>query len=234
LKVIKGKAFEGLPKQVREQLFDDLLREGALYQHPPVIGTGRAPKPKFGSRSPAPSDYLRDAIRKVAEVLGLSERDALEAAVLCAHQELRLLEPEVQTDLELQPELELQQNSQSGLPSASEPDLSPMLETRPVPGPPETTTETVPDSQELLMSAMRQVNPRVESGDMVDIIALRSSLASDLPGAAFDAALLKAAAQRTLAVHRYDRPGLLQPAERDQLLQDEQGQFYNTVSLWRN
>jgi hypothetical protein len=234
LKVIKGKAFEGLPKQVREQLFDDLLREGALYQHPPFIGTGRAPKPKFGSRSPAPSDYLRDAIRKVAEVLGLSERDALEAAVLCAHQELRLLEPEVQTDLELQPELELQQNSQSGLPSASEPDLSPMLETRPVPGPPETTTETVPDSQELLMSAMRQVNPRVESGDMVDIIALRSSLASDLPGAAFDAALLKAAAQRTLAVHRYDRPGLLQPAERDQLLQDEQGQFYNTVSLWRN
>lgn len=228
LKIIKGKAFEGLSKQVREQLFDELLQAGALYQHPPFIGTGRAPKPKFGSRRPAPSDYLCDAIRKVALVLGLSERDALEAAVLCAHQELRLLEPE------LQPELELQQNSQSGLPNAAEADLSPTLETPPVPEPPETAGRTVPDPQELLMSAMRQVNPRVESGDMVDIIALRTSLASALPGGAFDAALLKAAEQRTLAVHRYDRPGLLQPAERDQLLQDEQGQFYNTVSLWRN
>jgi hypothetical protein len=222
LKVIKGKAFDGLSKQVREQLFDELFREGALYQHPPFIGAGRAPKPKFGSRRPAPSDYLRDAIRKVAVVLGLSERDALEAAVLCAHQELRLLEPE------------LQQDSQAGLPGAAEPELSPMHEQLPVLEPSESTTEAAPDPQELLMSAMRQVNPRVESGDMVDIIALRSSLASALPGAAFDTALLKAAAQRTLAVHRYDRPGLLQPAERDQLLQDEQGQFYNTVSLWRN
>ena len=242
LKVIKGKAFEGLSKSVRDQLFDELLQEGALSRHPPFIGTGRAPKPKFGSRRPAPADYLRDAIRKVAGVLELSERDALEAAVLCAQQELRLLEPEPQSILEAEaesdvkrpPESERKNDLQSVPSSAPEPDLLPTVETLSVPGPPDTTNEPVTDPQQLLMAAMRQVNPRVESGDMVDIIALRASLASALPGAAFDAALLKAAAQRTLAVHRYDRPGLLQPAERDQLLQDEQGLFYNTVSLWRN
>jgi hypothetical protein len=99
------------------------------------------------------------------------------------------------------------------------------------------STEEVPAAatqDERLLEAMRTVNPRVDQGDMVDIASLRREVDAHLPGTDFDAAVLDAVYRQRLAIHRYDRPQLITPEERALLLRDEEGNFYNTISLWRN
>lgn len=87
---------------------------------------------------------------------------------------------------------------------------------------------------ERLLEAMRTVNPRVDEGDMVDIASLRKELDAHMPGADFDSAVLDAVYRQRFAIHRYDRPELKSPEERDQLLRDDNGFYHNTISLWRN
>ncbi len=87
---------------------------------------------------------------------------------------------------------------------------------------------------ERLLEAMRAINPRIDSGDMVDIATLRKELDAHMPGSDFDAAVLDAVYRRRFAIHRFDRPELISQEQRDQMLRDEEGHYHNTISLWRN
>ncbi len=87
---------------------------------------------------------------------------------------------------------------------------------------------------ERLLEGMRSLNPRVDDGDMVLIRDLRRELDAHMPGADFDAAVLDAVYRRRLAIHRFDRPNLITAAERSLMIRDNDGHFYNTISLWRN
>ncbi|MFN8710317.1 MAG: hypothetical protein ACK526_08105 [Planctomyces sp.] len=97
-----------------------------------------------------------------------------------------------------------------------------------------TTAAGSETQDERLLEAMRTVNPRVDQGDMVDIASLRRELDAHLRGSDFDAAVLDAVYRQRFAIHRYDRPQLITPEARALLLRDEDGNFYNTISLWRN
>ena len=101
-------------------------------------------------------------------------------------------------------------------------------------------SHTAPDvsasasQDERLLEAMRAMNPQIDSGGMVDIATLRKKLDAHMPGEDFDSAVLDAVYRQRLAIHRFDRPDLILPVERDQMLRNEEGHFYNTISLWRN
>lgn len=87
---------------------------------------------------------------------------------------------------------------------------------------------------ERLLEAMRTLNPRVDDGDALLISALRKELDAHMPGKDFDLAVLEAVYRRRFAIHRYDRPNLISDEERGQMVCDEEGHYYNTISLWRN
>ena len=87
---------------------------------------------------------------------------------------------------------------------------------------------------ERLLEAMRTVNPRVDDGDAVLISTLRKELDAHMPGSDFDLAVLDAVTRRRFAIHRFDRPNLISDEERRELIRDNEGHFYNTISLWRN
>ena len=86
-------------------------------------------------------------------------------------------------------------------------------------------------SDERMLEAMLDLNPRVASGDLVSIVALRRQLETALPGSEFDREVLRESAAGRLSLHRFDRPALISEAERSQLLCDERGHYYNAVSL---
>ena len=87
---------------------------------------------------------------------------------------------------------------------------------------------------ERLLEAMRTLNPRVDDGDALLISALRKKLDAHMPGKDFDLAVLDAVYRRRFAIHRYDRPNSISDEERGQMVCDEEGHYYNTISLWRN
>lgn len=99
--------------------------------------------------------------------------------------------------------------------------------------------EVLPDAEEVtgpderIIEAMKELDPRVMSGGMVSIADLRRQLDANLSGTEFDSALFTEAAAGRVAVHRFDRPGILSESELSVLLRDAQGNYYNTVSLGR-
>ena len=88
-----------------------------------------------------------------------------------------------------------------------------------------------PDVWPELLAAAMAINPRFGRGDLVEIPELRKHLATALPGSSFDKAVEAAVKPGRFAVHRFDRPGLLKPSERAELLQIGK-HFHNAVSLW--
>ncbi len=87
---------------------------------------------------------------------------------------------------------------------------------------------------ERLLEAMRTINPQVDEGDMVLIASLRKELDVHMPGSDFDSAVLDSVRRRRFAIHRYDRPNMISEEERARMIRDDDGNFYNTISLWRN
>lgn len=201
--VAKLKTLATVPATAIERMLSEMLQAGEAHVCPPRKG---AKKPKTPSRmmsffKPDPSDYLRDALKSVAETLGTPLEDILRSTVSFAQRELQ--------------ELQLEKH-----------DLN---VTRAATKIPATATQ-----DERLLEAMRAVNPRVDDGDMVLLADLRKKLDAHLPGSDFDHAVLDAVQRRRFAIHRFDRPNLISAEERAQMIHDGEGNYHNTISLWRN
>ena len=87
---------------------------------------------------------------------------------------------------------------------------------------------------EEMLQAMRDINPRVDTGDVVSIPELRSRLAFRFDKAEFDRCLLDLAEQWRVTLHFFNQAAALSESERLPLVEDEQGQCYNVVSLRRS
>lgn len=204
--VAKLKTLAAVPATAIERMLSEMLQTGEAHVCPPRMG---AKKSKTSARlvsffKPDPSDYLRDAIRSVAETLGSPFEVILRSTISFAQRELQELQ-----------ELEVEKR-----------DLN---VTRPATKIPAAATQ-----DERLLEAMRAVNPRVDDGDALLISSLRKELDAHLPGKDFDLAVLDAVYRRRFAIHRYDRPNMISEDERSQMIRDNEGHYYNTISLWRN
>ncbi len=201
--VSKLKTLATIQATAIERMLSEMLQAGEAHVCPPRMGSKKpnSPSRMLSFFKPDPSDYLRDALKSVAETLGTPFEDLLRSTVSFAHRELK--------------ELELEKR-----------DL--------VPTHPATSIPTAATQDERLLEAMRAVNPRVDDGDMVLLADLRKKLEAHLPGSDFDHAVLAAVQRRRFAIHRFDRPNLISTLERAQMIHDGEGNYHNTISLWRN
>jgi hypothetical protein len=201
--VSKLKTLSAVPATAIRKMLSEMLQTGEAHVCPPRFG---AKKSKTTAQlvsffKPDPSDYLRDALKSVAETLGTPFEDILRSTVSFAHRELQ--------------ENELEKRN--------------LDVTRAAKSIPANVTQ-----DERLLQAMRVVNPRVDDGDALLISALRKELKAQMTGKDFDLAVLGAVYRRRFAIHRYDRPNLISEDERSQMIRDDDGHYYNTISLWRN
>lgn len=87
-------------------------------------------------------------------------------------------------------------------------------------------------SDERILLAMREINPRIDQGDLVSLTDLRKKLELNFPDkATFDSSILKLARKGFVAVHRFDDDIFLSDVEREALVCDDQGHLYNVASF---
>jgi len=207
--VVKLATVEGLiPKSHVEAALKELIDEGRILVHPAYIG-GRA---KLLSVRPAdPADYLTRVMEQLSQKLHVSPSDLTAIAA----------------------KLTLEDSPPEGArPAAPMPHSEGMghVGTREVENssPPSISSE---EARHRILDAMLDVNPAAESGDIVSLRELRERLDNSLDKVSFDQAILELAAQEKIALHRDDFASTKTDAEREVLVRDEQGKFYNVVSL---
>lgn len=255
-------ALKGFGQPALTKVFDRLLDQGVIRKVPSYLGS----RVTLFSLHPAdPSDYLRHAISRLSERLGLSEKTLLRQATSLFEHLLDIDADDQPPEREPSPEREsstatsaatLSSTSPVSFASSAPREGSGAVHSRSVPYY-ETTSRaesataesaaaesesvesesvesgTTVDPDERLLEAMKNLNPAVETGDMVLISELRRELDAHMPGTDFDEAILSAVARRRVAIHRFDRPHLVPDHERAQMLRDASGNYYNTVSVWR-
>jgi hypothetical protein len=88
---------------------------------------------------------------------------------------------------------------------------------------------------EITKEAMVDLNPRVETGDMVTVTSLRQQLEMKLPTKSkFDAVMLRLAEAHKITMHKFDHPFSGHAHNLETFVCDESNNYYNTVSLRRN
>jgi hypothetical protein len=96
------------------------------------------------------------------------------------------------------------------------------------PGAPATSGEAA------VLDAMRQLNPRVEQGDLVYLPHLRTALKDRFPDKVpFDRVVLSLAEQRRVQLQSHPVPSQIKPAERESMIEDGSGSFYMVIGLRR-
>ncbi|MFV0443480.1 MAG: hypothetical protein ACK5Q5_07910 [Planctomycetaceae bacterium] len=86
-----------------------------------------------------------------------------------------------------------------------------------------------------VLQALRDINPRVDTGDVVSLPELRSRLAFRFDTKQnFDRCLLGLAGRWRITLHFYNHAQAMSADERQKYVEDEQGRCYNVVSLRRN
>jgi hypothetical protein len=100
-------------------------------------------------------------------------------------------------------------------------------------GPPPTTQATVEDAEleAQILEGMNGVDAAAATGAPVSFRKLRSRMVPPLTDKRlFDRVVLHLADKAIVALHRHDYPAGLSPAERDELVSDETGGFYLSIS----
>lgn len=160
--------------------------------------------PLFSVGPARPADYLEHALSRIAGKLEVHPRDLLLAIPELAERWIE--DPQ----------------HQSPPPTAAESG--------------DRSHEPVPASEieARIVQAIAEINPRAAEGDLVAVSDLRHRFDWQLDKGTFDRTLVTLASQRRIALHPFDRAELVSPEEREQLVDDGQGRFFNAVSLWRD
>jgi hypothetical protein len=89
-------------------------------------------------------------------------------------------------------------------------------------------------SDSAILDAMRQLNPRVEQGDLVYLPHLRTALKDRFPDkVSFDRAVLALTEQRRVQLQSHPVPAQIKPAERESMIEDGSGSYYILIGLRR-
>ncbi|MCC7418780.1 MAG: hypothetical protein IT428_00725 [Planctomycetaceae bacterium] len=200
--VAKRKALEAFGRKAVERVLDQMVQERQIYKLTPFVA---ARTPLFSLERENPRDYVRHAMRKVSEKLGLPL-----AALMTSVRELS------------------SEFEESGAPPPGDASAQAVGE-----GAPDVQAEPVrtDDLGERLLQGIVEINPRALYGDLVLIAELRQRFDFQVDKPTFDGELLKLAGRHRVALHGFDRAGSLSDAERDQLVVDAQGRHFNAVSL---
>jgi hypothetical protein len=99
---------------------------------------------------------------------------------------------------------------------------------------PDQTSRSDSEIGELILQAMREVNPRVVDGDLVLISELRQRLDFHMiEKSQFDRVMMNLYMARRVVLSKTSA-SLISENERFQFVTDREGHFYNTVALWRD
>lgn len=206
--VAKRKALESLGRKTVEKILDQMVQERQVYKLTPFLA---ARTPLFSLERENPRDYVRHAMRKVSEKLGLS------LAVLMTS--VRDVSGEFEAPDAPAADLPVV----DAAPHADASESTPAGETDSI--------SKVDDLGERLLQGIVEINPRAVDGDLVLIAELRQRFDFQVDKPTFDGELLKLAGEQRVALHGFDRAGSLPNAERDQLVVDAHGRHFNAVSL---
>lgn len=203
-------------KAAVEGILKTLVSSGRIQQHPPYLGSRT---PLFCTLPVDPKDYLRRVIQQLSDKLQVNQNDLTALAAQLPAEEQNHHLPAVETTL-----VPPSDTTPAELRSGTERQLD--GNTTAI-----SSTSALTDSQ-LILQAMHEINPQVVSGGVVALSELRKRLDFHLDKAAFDRAVLDLA-RTEIAIHRDDYAGLKSSTEREALVQDDQGKYYNVVSLRR-
>ncbi len=203
-----------IPNSLVESAFKELVAEGRVHVHPPYLG-GRT---KLHSlRSVDPADYLSRAVKQLSQKLSISQSDLTAIAA-----RLTWEEPVEQAS---SPAVSTAPTSENVVPAVHRPRSESFAT------PPRGLSST--EAGGFILQAMMDVNPSVEFGDLVSIRELRERLDNSLDKASFDQAILDLFSQQRVALHRDDYALTKSESEREVLVHDGHGKYFNVVSLWR-
>lgn len=215
LKAVK-KRLEGVSEDRIGERIRELAKAGVLQEWPTVLG-GRSRL--FSARQVEPDFYVGDALSKLIEKLskaGLSSQAVLEAA---------------------RTEIERQVTRQTGIP-ADEPASIPSDEPKPSDdsaGPQTEAADFSTPLEELILERMPVVEPRAREGGLVPLADLRRCL--DFQHTAkgdFDEAVLNLAREWKVSLSRHPHVAGLTEDERNDLVADGEGNFYNGIAFRRS
>lgn len=232
LRMAKSKALDDFPKAGVRRVLYELLSTEVIKKLPPYIG-GRANP--LSLQPPRSLDYVRRALEKVGAKLGVSYAELLkDAAEMARDYAEELSTPTAVTAAECSevtpsidpPSIGDDQHFTGEVAAAAAPATGMATATAV-----RSALDPSIDLDTRLIQGALEINPRVAHGDMVLVAELRGRFDFQADKDEFDKALLRLAGQRRIALHRFDRPWLISETERDQLVRDDEGHFYNTLSF---
>jgi hypothetical protein len=108
---------------------------------------------------------------------------------------------------------------------------APAAETAAVPPRPEPPPRPADDVDRQILDRMVGLVPDAARGALVSLRDLRQAVAAQVPGAAFDAAVLRLADGGRVALHRHDFPAGLSQEDRVGMVPDGRGGYYIGIAL---
>ncbi len=212
-----------------EQLFQRLLSSQGLWRHPPL---GKVKQDLFGHRPPSPEAYLHEVgslLKNVVTKLTAARvsREDLRRAVVQIIEQAGIAFGATRTGASLTVVADATRNVDA--------DAGSILHVATVIDAPVLTVsraESVPSFPPEgvdLIALMKQLEPGAERGALISSRDLRR--VARLEKSQFDNAVLDLSRQGRLSLHRHDYVSSLSPAERDELVSDEAGNYYVGMAL---
>ncbi len=240
------------PPSRRKELLESLVSEGRVRHLPPVPGSRTL---RYGIHPPDPSEYVRkfvtdflNRVQKQANQLalaGVGKQATWEAARqllldgLGANGPLATVESQ-RSDTNVPTPMSADSNDQPPVPLAlsGATERADSVESTPEAQGSENLESgglerMPPDRQRVLIRGqLRDFRKDPRRGPLVPVKELRQSLDGRLVDKqAFDAALLQMARDGLLSLYQHDYPASLSEHERETLVRDAEGNYYNGVSL---
>jgi hypothetical protein len=205
---LKGKfrsLLVGWPGNVLQQMLEQLIEERRVYKLPAPAGKGFL----LSAHPPDPRQYLQEPVRKLIDKLYkelAKELDKLAKKLEITTAALSVVAREL-----LQQALTTEVSKGAGGPVV---DIS--------------------EASQLILAAMVKIEPAAANGALVPLRDLRQALKTQIPDkVTFDRGALQLFAQGQVDLTRHHHPSILSEAEREELVSDSQGNYYNGIVLRR-
>ncbi len=207
---LKGKfrsLLVGWPGNVLQQMLEQLIEERRVYKLPAPAGRGFL----LSAHPPDPRQYLQEPVRKLIDKLYKELAKELDKLA-------KKLAPVITT---------------AALSVAARELLQQALTTEVSKGAGGPVVD-ISEASQLILAAMVKIEPAAANGALVPLRDLRQALKTQIPDkVTFDKGALQLFAQGQVDLTRHHHPSILSEAEREELVSDGQGNYYNGIVLRR-